>query len=165
MLSSIYLLFLAGCNRYLHLLAIDFARQTYVVSLKSSSSKLKNAGVKVFETNRLYIAPVRNISRREYNNFARNDGLHEISSTNPTAIKTRHLGAEEDMSKTPHIDPIAIPGPSQPFCDVPPWAQMICSRLDDISSQINDMRSHFDARFGTIETRLLAVETACQEFL
>ncbi|KAI3691321.1 hypothetical protein L2E82_49644 [Cichorium intybus] len=121
------------------------------------------AGVKVFETNRLYIPPVRNIGRRDYNNFARNAGLDEIPSTNPTAIKRRHLGVEEDMSETPHIDPIAIPGQSQPFRDEPPWPQiMIRSQLDDISSQINDMRSHFDARFGTIETRLLAVETACQ---
>lgn len=91
------------------------------------------AGVKVFENNRSDIAPVCNIGRTDYNNFARNAGLDEIPSTNPTAIKRRHLGAEEDMSETPHIDPIAIPEPSQPFRDVPPWAQMICTRLDDIS--------------------------------
>ncbi|KAI3691399.1 hypothetical protein L2E82_49758 [Cichorium intybus] len=123
------------------------------------------AGVKVFETNRSDIVPVCNIGRTDYNNFAHNAGLDEIPSTNPTAIKRRHLGVEEDMSETQHVDPIAIPEPSQPFRDVPPWAQMICSQLDDISSQINDIRSQFDARFGTIETRLLAVETACQEFL
>lgn len=112
------------------------------------------AGIKVFETHRSHIAPVCNIGRTDYNNFARTAGLDEIPCTDPT--QKRHNGVEEgtpidDMPEAPHVDPAV---------DMPAWAQMICST---ISSQIDDMRSHFDARFSTIETRLVAVETACRE--